>query len=133
MWWRKKVCTTQLIRVIVISVVLPISGVIVSSPTGSTAYSLSAGASMIHPSVPAMLITSINSHSLSFRPVVLPAGVKIKLRLSRNSRNNVLVCLDGRDRQEINFGDVINVTTSSNPVPCICKEDYVSLNSCSLI
>ncbi|XP_020362113.1 NAD kinase-like isoform X4 [Oncorhynchus kisutch] len=53
-------------------------GVIVSTPTGSTAYAVAAGASMIHPNVPAIMITPICPHSLSFRPIVVPAGVELK-------------------------------------------------------
>ncbi|XP_056651995.1 NAD kinase isoform X2 [Monodelphis domestica] len=54
-------------------------GVIVSTPTGSTAYAAAAGASMIHPNVPAIMITPICPHSLSFRPIVVPAGVELKV------------------------------------------------------
>ncbi|XP_069698330.1 NAD kinase-like isoform X12 [Periplaneta americana] len=53
-------------------------GLIVSTPTGSTAYAVAAGASMIHPSVPAIMVTPICPHSLSFRPIVVPAGVELK-------------------------------------------------------
>lgn len=56
-------------------------GLIVSTPTGSTAYAVAAGASMIHPSVPAIMITPICPHSLSFRPIVVPAGVELKVVL----------------------------------------------------
>lgn len=58
-------------------------GLIVSTPTGSTAYAAAAGASMIHPSVPAILVTPICPHSLSFRPIVVPAGVELKVSLLR--------------------------------------------------
>uniref|UniRef100_H3BIP8 NAD(+) kinase n=1 Tax=Latimeria chalumnae TaxID=7897 RepID=H3BIP8_LATCH len=54
-------------------------GVIVSTPTGSTAYAAAAGASMIHPNVPAIMITPICPHSLSFRPIIVPAGVELKV------------------------------------------------------
>ena len=55
-------------------------GLIVSTPTGSTAYAVAAGASMIHPSVPSIMVTPICPHSLSFRPIVVPAGVELKVR-----------------------------------------------------
>lgn len=55
-------------------------GVIVSTPTGSTAYAAAAGASMIHPNVPAIMVTPICPHSLSFRPIVVPAGVELMVR-----------------------------------------------------
>lgn len=56
------------------------AGVIVSTPTGSTAYAAAAGASMIHPNVPAIMVTPICPHSLSFRPIVVPAGVELMVR-----------------------------------------------------
>ena len=52
-------------------------GIIIATPTGSTAYSLAAGSSMVHPSVPCMVMTPICPHSLSFRSIVIPAGVEI--------------------------------------------------------
>jgi len=54
-------------------------GLIISTPTGSTAYAAAAGASMVHPSVPAIIIAPICAHSLSFRPIIVPAGVEIKV------------------------------------------------------
>ena len=56
-------------------------GLIVSTPTGSTAYAVAAGASMIPPSVPAIMVTPICPHSLSFRPIVVPAGVELKVSM----------------------------------------------------
>ncbi|XP_076022590.1 NAD kinase isoform X1 [Genypterus blacodes] len=101
-------------------------GVIVSTPTGSTAYAVAAGASMIHPNVPAIMITPICPHSLSFRPIVVPAGVELKVMLSRDARNTAWVSFDGRKRQEICHGDSITITTSCYPVPSICFRDPVN-------
>lgn len=118
-------------------------GLIVSTPTGSTAYAVAAGASMIHPSVPAIMITPICPHSLSFRPIVVPAGVQLKICVSPDSRNSAWVSFDGRNRQEIQVGDryvfvyfgvcilltlyfgSVRVTTSIFPVPSICAEDQI--------
>ncbi|KAM4737716.1 NAD kinase isoform 2-T2 [Anableps anableps] len=101
-------------------------GLIVSTPTGSTAYAVAAGASMIHPNVPAIMITPICPHSLSFRPIVVPAGVELKIKLSRDARNTAWVSFDGRKRQEICHGDSITITTSCFPVPSICFRDPVN-------
>ncbi|XP_069320806.1 NAD kinase isoform X2 [Eulemur rufifrons] len=101
-------------------------GVIVSTPTGSTAYAAAAGASMIHPNVPAIMITPICPHSLSFRPIVVPAGVELKIMLSPEARNTAWVSFDGRKRQEIRHGDSISITTSRYPLPSICVRDPVS-------
>jgi len=74
-------------------------GMIISTPTGSTAYSLSAGGSIIHPLVSSLLLTPVCPRSLSFRPLVLPANVEIVLRLSEKNRGrNVEVSVDGMSR-----------------------------------
>ncbi|CAB3253160.1 unnamed protein product [Arctia plantaginis] len=83
-------------------------GLIVSTPTGSTAYAVAAGASMIHPSVPAIMVTPICPHSLSFRPIVVPAGVELKIALSPDARNAMWVSFDGRNRQALHHGDSYN-------------------------
>ncbi|GAB0093977.1 hypothetical protein DMENIID0001_091750 [Sergentomyia squamirostris] len=101
-------------------------GLIVSTPTGSTAYAVAAGASMIHPSVPAIMVTPICPHSLSFRPIVVPAGVELKISISPDSRNTAWVSFDGRNRQELLHGDSLRVTTSIYPVPSICAQDQIS-------
>ena len=97
-------------------------GLIVSTPTGSTAYAVAAGASMIHPSVPAVMVTPICPHSLSFRPIVLPAGVELRISVSPASRNTAWVSFDGRARQELGHGDSLRVTTSIYPIPSICSQ-----------
>ncbi|XP_018327970.1 NAD kinase isoform X3 [Agrilus planipennis] len=101
-------------------------GLIVSTPTGSTAYALSAGASMVHPSVPAIMVTPICPHSLSFRPIVVPAGVELKISISPDSRSTSWVSFDGRNRQELKHGDSLRVTMSIYPLPSICEQDQIS-------
>lgn len=76
-------------------------GMIISTPTGSTAYSLSSGGSIIHPLVNSLLMTPICPRSLSFRPLVLPANTPITLRLSEKNRGRELeVSIDGRRRSK---------------------------------
>lgn len=71
-------------------------GLIVSTPTGSTAYSLSSGGSIVHPLVPSILLTPICARSLSFRPLVLPSTTPITLKLSEKNRGRELeVSIDG--------------------------------------
>ncbi|XP_077533572.1 NAD kinase-like isoform X2 [Haemaphysalis longicornis] len=101
-------------------------GLIVSTPTGSTAYAVAAGASMIHPSVPAIMVTPICPHSLSFRSIVVPAGVELKIMVSPEARSSVWASFDGRLRQELQHGESLKVTTSIYPVPSICAQDQIS-------
>jgi len=71
-------------------------GMLVSSPTGSTAYSLSSGGSIVHPLVSSLLLTPICPRSLSFRPLVLPADTPIVLKLSEKNRSDqVDISIDG--------------------------------------
>ncbi|KAE8148235.1 ATP-NAD kinase-like domain-containing protein [Aspergillus avenaceus] len=71
-------------------------GIIISTPTGSTAYSLSSGGSIVHPLVASVLLTPICARSLSFRPLVLPSSTPITLRLSEKNRGRELeMSIDG--------------------------------------
>lgn len=61
-------------------------GLIFSTPTGSTAYSLSAGGPLVHPSVPCILLTPVCPKSLSFRSLILPSDITLKVQLCKESR-----------------------------------------------
>eukprot|EP00698_Gefionella_okellyi_P009894 TRINITY_DN253_c0_g1_i2.p1 TRINITY_DN253_c0_g1~~TRINITY_DN253_c0_g1_i2.p1 ORF type:complete len:377 (+),score=52.32 TRINITY_DN253_c0_g1_i2:52-1182(+) len=101
-------------------------GVIISTPTGSTGYSLSAGGSMVHPQLPAILLTPICPHSLSFRPVVLPDSVELKLEVPASARASVWVSFDGRKRQELRQGDAVVITMSKWPLACLTDDSQQS-------
>ncbi|EHB00067.1 NAD kinase [Heterocephalus glaber] len=101
-------------------------GMIVSTPTGSTVYAAAAGGSLLHPNGPAIMITPICPHSLTFQPIVVPAGVELKITLSPEARNTAWVSLDGRKRQEIRHGDSITIATSCYLLPSICISDPVN-------
>jgi NADH kinase len=107
-------------------------GILVSTPTGSTAYSLSAGGSIIHPLVGSLLITPICPRSLSFRPLVLPLNTKVVLRLSDRNRGRELdVSIDGKRRiraqigMEVRIeGEVVGRANSmewKGGVPCVIR------------
>ncbi|KAI9676259.1 MAG: NADH kinase pos5 [Trizodia sp. TS-e1964] len=87
-------------------------GMIVSTPTGSTAYSLSSGGSIVHPLVPSILLTPICPRSLSFRPLIFSANTPITLRLSKKNRARELeVSIDGVRRSSgIGVGMEVRVT-----------------------
>lgn len=96
-------------------------GIIISTTTGSTAYSLSAGASMAHPLVPSILFTPICPHSLSFRPVIFPNCVQLKFEVPKTSRNPAWVSFDGRFRKRLDPGEYVTVETSQWVFPSISK------------
>lgn len=76
-------------------------GLTVSTPTGSTAYSLSAGGSLVHPEIPALLITPICPHTLSFRPMLLPDTMTLRICVPFSSRSTAWASFDGRGRVEL--------------------------------
>jgi len=95
-------------------------GLVVSTPTGSTAYSVSAGGSLVHPDIPALLITPICPHTLSFRPMLLPDSMELRICVPHNSRSTAWASFDGRGRVELKQGDHIKVTPSKFPFPTVC-------------
>nr|XP_019010361.1 NAD+ kinase [Kwoniella pini CBS 10737]OCF49142.1 NAD+ kinase [Kwoniella pini CBS 10737] len=97
-------------------------GLTVSTPTGSTAYSLSAGGSLVHPQIPALLITPICPHTLSFRPMLLPDSMELRICVPYNSRSTAWASFDGRGRVELKQGDHIKVTASKYPFPTVCAD-----------
>ncbi len=88
-------------------------GIILSTPTGSTAYSLSAGGPLVHPSVPVILLSPICPHTLSVRPIVIDDGSRLELRL-RSRGDDLLLTLDGQQTVAINQDDVVEIARSPN-------------------
>lgn len=95
-------------------------GLILATPTGSTAYSLAAGGSMVHPAVPAILLTPVSPHSLSFRPALLPESAVITVGVPLNARCGAALSVDGKDVCQLQLGDTVEVCMSPYPVPTIC-------------
>ncbi|KAI8327903.1 ATP-NAD kinase-like domain-containing protein [Choanephora cucurbitarum] len=91
-------------------------GICIATATGSTAYSLSAGGSLTHPKMQCILITPISPHTLSFRPLMLPNEMTIRIAVPFSSRSTVFCSFDGRNRIELKRGDHIKVTASIYPV-----------------
>ncbi|KAJ6385211.1 hypothetical protein OIU77_028407 [Salix suchowensis] len=98
-------------------------GLILSTTSGSTAYSLAAGGSMVHPQVPGILFTPICPHSLSFRPLILPEHVTIRVQVPFNSRSPAWVSFDGKDRKQLTAGDALVCSMAPWPVPTACQID----------
>jgi NAD+ kinase len=95
-------------------------GVIIASPTGSTAYNMSAGGSIVYNYVHSLLLTPICPHSLSFRPLILPDNCCITLRASEKSRSDFYnVSLDGDHKFELHRGEKIDIEGSMCTLPFV--------------
>ena len=99
--------------------VVQADGCIFSTPTGSTAYSLSAGGSLIHPTIPAILLTPICPHSLSFRPMVLSDALSLRIAVPAKSRSSAYCSFDGKGRIELKQGDYVTLEASQYPFPTV--------------
>lgn len=97
-------------------------GVIVSTPTGSTAYSLAAGGSVLTPEIDAFILTPICPHSLHSRPVVFSSRSTLKIN-PVNARKPFVLTVDGRVVGKINGGDTVTVRKSPQSVEFITKND----------
>lgn len=93
-------------------------GVIVSTPTGSTAYNLSAGGPILHPALPAIVVTPICPHTLAQRPLVVPASTAIRVRVVGPERRDggVYLTLDGQEGFPIVSGTPVDVKSSASSV-----------------
>ncbi|KAK3328832.1 ATP-NAD kinase-like domain-containing protein [Apodospora peruviana] len=111
--------------------VVQADGCIFSTPTGSTAYSLSAGGSLVHPDIPAILLTPICPHTLSFRPMVLSDTLLLRVSVPRNSRATAYCAFDGKGRVELKQGDHVTITASQYPFPTVVRTDTEWFDSVS--
>ena len=83
-------------------------GLILSTPTGSTAYNLSAGGPIVYPSLHCIIVTPICSHTLTNRPIVIPDEVIIRIVLKTHDQE-VILTLDGQQGFALEYGDVVEV------------------------
>ncbi|QPG75977.1 hypothetical protein FOA43_003363 [Brettanomyces nanus] len=109
-------------------------GLIIATPTGSTAYSLSAGGSLVHPSVSTICVTPICPHTLSFRPILLPDSMVLKIKVPLRARSHAWASFDGRERTEMSKGYYVTVSASQYPFPTVrsSKSEYFE-SVCSVL
>ena len=99
-------------------------GIIISTPTGSTAYSLSAGGVVLTPDLHSFIATPICSHSLYTRPIVFRDDKQISVTVMKNSCSSVL-SVDGRGVKRLKIGDVVTVKKHSKALKIVdCGEDF---------
>ena len=95
-------------------------GLIISTPTGSTAYSLAAGGPIVHPTLAATILTPINPHSFSQKPVVIPSEYTVKITVASKANKfqdvQVILTLDGQVYVPLLEGDVISACSCEKKV-----------------
>lgn len=96
-------------------------GVVVSTPTGSTAYNLSAGGPVLFPMSNVFALTPICPHSLTQRPVVLPGKFTIEMK---TSEERALIIIDGQDVHELELGESVHIKLATKTVKLMHKEEY---------
>lgn len=94
-------------------------GIIISTPTGSTAYNLSAGGPVLKPDIACMVITPICPHSLHSRSIVVSADDTVRIEASFGSNGDIIMSMDGQTSVILNNGDIINVRKSANSINII--------------
>jgi NAD+ kinase len=107
---------------------LKADGLIVCTPTGSTAYSLSAGGPILHPRIPAILVTPICPHTLSFRPLAVPAASSVAVHLLTGGED-VYVTFDGQRGGVLVRNDIVDIRKASAELQLITspKRSYYDL------
>jgi NAD+ kinase len=101
-----------------------LDGLIVATPTGSTAYALSAGGPIIHPNLNALALVPVSPHTLSYRPLMLNGDSRIEIVISNTSPNNAQVTCDGQTNFALVVGDRIVVHKKPQPVRLIHPVGY---------
>jgi NAD+ kinase len=96
-------------------------GIIVATPTGSTAYSMAANGPIVHPAMRGVILTPICPHTLTQRPIVLPAEMGLEITL--NSRGDVVVSLDGQGFIRLERADRVQIKPSPNRVLLVRNPD----------
>lgn len=105
-------------------------GLIVSTPTGSTAYSLSAGGPIMHPRLDAIVVVPMYPHTLSSRPIVLDANCEIKIVIGEENQTNPLISCDGQVEINCAPGDTIRITRKPFKVRLIHPSNHNFYATC---
>jgi NAD+ kinase len=99
-------------------------GLIVSTPTGSTAYALSGGGPLLHPSLNAIVMVPICPHTLSNRPIVVDGDSEIEIRLNLAHAEDVQITCDGQSTLPLMPGESVRIRKAEHPVRLIHPEGY---------
>jgi NAD+ kinase len=91
-------------------------GLIVATPTGSTAYNLAAGGPIVHPAMDALVLTPIAPHTLTNRPIVIPAEREVRVTSTSSNAGDVHVTMDGQTGFPFQEGDELTITRAEKPL-----------------
>jgi NAD+ kinase len=91
-------------------------GLIIATPTGSTAYNMAAGGPIVHPAVDAVLLTPIAPHTLSNRPIVIPASSDVHIRPIMEAHDEVFVTFDGQSGFPLQPLDTVTIRRAPRPL-----------------
>jgi len=97
-------------------------GLIVATPTGSTAYSMSAGGPILHPEMDAFVLTPICAFTLSSRPIVVPGRERLEIEVERRQRTGVALVIDGQDEVVLEPEDRLLITRSAKSTLIILSD-----------
>lgn len=98
-------------------------GLIVATPTGSTAYSLSAGGPVVEPTLDAIILTPLNPHTMSIRPMVVDAAETVSVRVL-SAPSGVMVTVDGQEGVEVDASQTTEVSRDARVTSLLVGEDY---------
>ncbi|CEK12046.1 NAD(+) kinase [Legionella hackeliae] len=99
-------------------------GMILSTPTGSTAYALSAGGPIMHPQLNAIVLVPMFSHSLSSRPIVVDGEVKIELKISERNESDLRISCDGHESRLVKPGQLVSIEKNAQQLRLLHPLDY---------
>lgn len=105
-------------------------GIIVSTPTGSTAYSLSGGGPLLHPTLDAIVLVPMNPHTLSSRPIVVAGNSEIVVLVGEHNRAEPMVTCDGHSHVDVQTGDRIRIRKKPQLLQLLHPKDYNFYERC---
>ncbi len=104
-------------------------GVIVGTPTGSTAYLLSTGAPIVTPDVDCIVLQPLNEYSFSSRCIILPGSAEVELEIEHGREGDIGIAIDGGDRLMVGTGDTVRVRRAEVPARLVYfEQDYFFRN-----
>ena len=108
---------------------LKADGLIVATPTGSTAYSAAAGGPIVSPEVEAFVLTPLNSFSLSSRPIVLSPDSKLEITVEKSRIKGICLTVDGQEPFAIEYGDIITIIMNKKKAKLVAGSEEKFYNA----